>query len=39
MLLFPMATKAAQNLPTWKSLGLGLIGVVVYQGVYFIFIR
>jgi hypothetical protein len=39
VLLFPIATRAAQNLPTWKALGLGLMGVVVYQGVYFIFIR
>ncbi len=29
VLLFPMPTKAAQNLSTWKAIGLGLIGVVV----------
>lgn len=39
MVLFPIATKAAQNMSGWKALWLGLVGVVVYQGVYFIFVR
>jgi hypothetical protein len=39
VLLFPLATRAAQNLPGWRALLLGLVGVLVYQGVYFIFIR
>jgi ABC-type dipeptide/oligopeptide/nickel transport system permease component len=37
--LFPLATMAAQKLNGGKALWIGLIGALVYQGVYFIFIR
>lgn len=39
IVLFPLATMAAQKLSGGKSIWIGLIGALVYQGVYFIFIR
>ncbi len=37
--LFPLATMAAHGLRGWKAVGIGLIGAMVYQGVFFIFVR
>jgi hypothetical protein len=39
LILFPFTIKSAQRISTFNALWLGLIGVLVYQGVYFIFIR
>ena len=39
LVLFPLATAAAQKLRGWHTLWLGWVGVAVYQGIYFIFIR
>jgi Yip1 domain len=39
LVFFPVATTVAQRLPKGHGLWIGLLGVVVYQGVYFIFIR
>jgi Yip1 domain len=37
--LFPLTTMAAHGLRGWKAVGIGLVGAMVYQGVYFIFVR
>jgi hypothetical protein len=39
LVLFPLAASAAQRLRGGRSVAVGLAGAVVYQGVYFIFIR
>jgi hypothetical protein len=39
LVLFPLAAAAAQGLRGWRGFWVGLAGAVVYQGVYFIFIR
>jgi hypothetical protein len=39
VVFFPVATSVSQRFHRWHGLWLGLLGVVVYQGVYFIFIR
>jgi hypothetical protein len=37
--LFVVSIRAAQRLRGWPALVVGLLGAIVYQGVYFIFIR
>ncbi len=39
VVFFPVATTVSQRLRRWHGLWIGLVGVAVYQGVYFIFIR
>jgi hypothetical protein len=39
LVLFPLAVAAAQRLPRWPAVAVGLVGAVVYQGVYLTFIR
>jgi hypothetical protein len=39
LVFFPVATTVSQRLNKWHGFWIGLLGVVVYQGVYFIFIR
>jgi hypothetical protein len=39
LVFFPIATTISQRLNRWHGLWIGLLGVAVYQGVYFIFIR
>ena len=39
LLLFPISVATAQRLRRWPALVVGLIGAVVHQGVYLIFIR
>jgi hypothetical protein len=37
--LFPIAVACSQRLRRWPAIVVGIVGAVVYQGVYFIFIR
>ena len=37
--LFPMSVVWSQRLRSWPAIAVGVTGAVVYQGVYFIFIR
>ena len=37
--LFPLSVATAQRLRRWPALVVGLVGAVVYQGVYVVFIR
>jgi hypothetical protein len=39
LVLFPLAAAAAHRIRGWRAIAVGLAGAVVYQGVYFIFIR
>jgi hypothetical protein len=39
LVLFPLAAAAAHRIRGWRAISVGLAGAVVYQGVYFIFIR
>lgn len=37
--LFPTSIAWSQRLPSWPAVVVGITGAIVYQGVYFIFIR
>jgi len=37
--VFPLSVARSQRLRTWPAVLVGIIGAVLYQGVYFIFIR
>ena len=37
--LFPVSIATAQRLRRWPAVLVGLLGALVYQGVYLIFIR
>lgn len=39
LVFYPVATAAARRLRGWSAVWVGLVGAVVYQGTYFIFIR
>jgi len=39
LVFYPIATAAAHRLRGWSAVWIGLVGAVVYQGTYFIFIR
>jgi hypothetical protein len=39
LVFYPIATAAAHRLRGWSAVGVGLVGAIVYQGTYFIFIR